>query len=251
MTRVSGYTVNATPCCGTIYGSPRYSSMNFMAWEHWTDGYRHNSLMPNDHGLRRCRCGDYFVTSEMVCVGQGDEKAGDRSLATAPYVQPKDLPQAIALAQRSEVELAARLDYWQMLNHPYRDAYRAHRQAEESAIQTEWAQRHPDRRTWWQKFRNVPEAQYKRPANSPFTFPPFQPSAQQMENMQALLVLLIPYPEPARHAEALIELHRQLRQFNEARQALKWLKYPHQRRFERVQTKLINSRHSAPVQFSF
>lgn len=251
MTRVSGYTLNAAPCCGFIYGELRYSSMNFGAWENWTDGYRRGSLMPNDQGLRRCRCGAYFLTTEMVCVGQsnGNEDRGGPSIA--PVVDAKDLPKVLEQPRTPGVELAARIEIWHLLNHPYRDLYRAHRKAEEEATRAEWEVRHPDRRTWWQKFRHVPPPEYKRPLHSPFTFPPFQPSLEQTENMRRILSLLELDSQRDRHAEALAEVHRELQQFAEARQALKLFKYQHQRTFERVMIKLINARQSAPVCFSY
>jgi hypothetical protein len=31
--------------------------MNFSAFEYWKDGWRVQSPMPNDEGLRRCKCG--------------------------------------------------------------------------------------------------------------------------------------------------------------------------------------------------
>jgi len=51
MTISKGLRVVAAPCCGARYAAPRYVSMNFMAFEYWTDGWRDGSLMPNDEGL--------------------------------------------------------------------------------------------------------------------------------------------------------------------------------------------------------
>ena len=52
MTRVAGTRVIKTPCCGTLMGTPAYSSANLMASEYWTDGYDHLSLAPYGDGLR-------------------------------------------------------------------------------------------------------------------------------------------------------------------------------------------------------
>jgi hypothetical protein len=46
--------------------------MNFMAFEYWTDGWRDGSLMPNDEGLRRCKCGQYVLVRDMVAVDTAD-----------------------------------------------------------------------------------------------------------------------------------------------------------------------------------
>jgi hypothetical protein len=37
MTRVSGTNIIKAPCCGALLATPAYSSINFMAWEYWTD----------------------------------------------------------------------------------------------------------------------------------------------------------------------------------------------------------------------
>jgi hypothetical protein len=54
MTSICGYTIRGAVCCGARYKTPRYASINLMSSAFWTDGYREQSLMPNDHGLRRC-----------------------------------------------------------------------------------------------------------------------------------------------------------------------------------------------------
>ena len=66
MTIVSGVRIVAAPCCGAHYAAPRYRSMNFMAFEYWTDGWREGSLMPNDEGLRRCTCGQFILMKETI-----------------------------------------------------------------------------------------------------------------------------------------------------------------------------------------
>jgi hypothetical protein len=62
MTIVRGVRIIAAPCCGAQYAFPRYVSMNFSAFEYWTDGWREWSLMPNDEGLRRCKCGQFVLS---------------------------------------------------------------------------------------------------------------------------------------------------------------------------------------------
>ncbi len=52
MTIIRGVRIVAAPCCGARYAVPRYVSMNFMAFEYWTDGWCDGSLMPNDQVLR-------------------------------------------------------------------------------------------------------------------------------------------------------------------------------------------------------
>jgi hypothetical protein len=61
MTRARGKIVVASPCCRTLYTRPNYTSINTMASEYWTDGRDVNSLAPSDWGLRKCKCGKFFI----------------------------------------------------------------------------------------------------------------------------------------------------------------------------------------------
>ena len=81
MTIIKGKRIVAAPCCGARYALPHYVSMNFSASEYWTDGWREHSLMPNDEGLRHCRCGRFLHISELICletVESSDLPAMDR-----------------------------------------------------------------------------------------------------------------------------------------------------------------------------
>ena len=161
MTIVSGYNLNTTPCCGAQYATPRYASMNFTAWAPWTDGDSDGGLMPGGHGLKKCQCGNFFLLGELIHIGSAE----DTDVPYAARVTPEDLPQAIATARTPAIELAARLDYLQYLNQPYRELYIAHRDAEDAATKAAWVAANPDTRTWWQRFHNVPEPKYKQTTN--------------------------------------------------------------------------------------
>ncbi len=220
--------------------------MNFMSSALWTDGYREQSLMPNDHGLRRCKCGNYFLQSELVTISEVDET--DEPLA--PRVPPEDLPTAIAQARTQAVELAARLDYWQHLNHTYRDLYRAHRAAEDAATQAAWEAANPDQRTAWQKLRNMDRRPRYQPAlERPITFPVFEASPTQRENMMALLGLIDAADEAKRPAFTRVELHRELGQFDEARQALVLVDQEDIASVCRLALQLVDQCHTAPVRY--
>jgi len=246
MTSFSGYYINGAVCCGARYSTRRYRSMNFMSSALWTDGYREQPLMPNDHGLRRCKCGNYFLQRELVTISEVDET--DEPLA--PRVPPEDLPTAIAQARTQAVELAARLDYWQHLNHAYRDLYRKHRDAEDAATQAAWEAANPDQRTAWQKLRNMDRKPRYEPAlERPITFPVFEASPTQCENMLALLGLIDTADESKRHAFTRVELHRELGQFNEARQALVLVDQEDIASVCRLAMQLIDQCHAAPVRY--
>ena len=69
MTRIAGTNIIKTPCCGNLYSTTAFASINFMASEHWTDGATENSLSQSDGGLRRCKCGGYFLSGYAERVG--------------------------------------------------------------------------------------------------------------------------------------------------------------------------------------
>lgn len=52
---------NSIQACSALLATPTYSSINFMAWEYWTDGYADGSLAQGGDGLRRCICGRCFM----------------------------------------------------------------------------------------------------------------------------------------------------------------------------------------------
>jgi hypothetical protein len=69
MTRIAGTSIIKAPCCGALYSTTAFASINFMASEHWTDGATENSLSQSDGGLRRCTCGGYFLSGYAERVG--------------------------------------------------------------------------------------------------------------------------------------------------------------------------------------
>lgn len=243
MTRIAGYYLKISPCCGATYSTPRYRSINFSAWEYWTDGYRDGSLMPGGHGLRKCKCGNFFLLSELQEIAQVEET----DVPYPEHVAPDELPQAITQARTSDIELAARLCYWEHLNHSYRERYRAHRNAEEASTKAAWDAANPDNRTWWQRLRKVSPPQYKRPKGSPFTYPTFEPTPTQRENMLALLKLL--QKQEYLDHETLAELHRELGQYEEAERELQLLTKDDQSHATCVIAQLVKEKQPVPMRF--
>jgi hypothetical protein len=245
MTSIAGYNISAAPCCGKTYRTLRYRSMNFSAREYWTDGHTEGGLMPNGYGLRKCLCGAFYLRREMVDLGEVDKS----ELDPPSPVQPEDLPNAIAKARNMHVELAARLEYWQHLNHSYREIYRAHRDAEEAANQANWALANPDHRSLWQKLRKVPAPTYVRSSSSPFTYPPFEPSRVQQDNMRALLLLLNREDKRKKHLAEIAELHRELGEFEEAAKALDEYEDIDRSKVSTLLADLVKDRETAPVRY--
>jgi hypothetical protein len=70
MTRISGYNIIGCPHCEAPYITPSYSSVNFIALESWTDGYRTHSLMPPSESMRLCTaCNEMYAISEVKPLG--------------------------------------------------------------------------------------------------------------------------------------------------------------------------------------
>ena len=114
VTRVSGVRIVAAPCCGAQYAQPHYASMNFSAREYWTDGWREASLMPNDAGLRRCRCGGFVTLGDLIYIST----PAVSDLSSIDGVPDEDLSACLAQPQSEVVELAARRQRRWCLNHP-------------------------------------------------------------------------------------------------------------------------------------
>lgn len=247
MTIVRGVRIVAAPCCGARYAAPRYVSMNFMAFEYWTDGWRDGSLMPNDEGLRHCKCGRFVLMKDLVQI----ETAETSDLPHIEYVPDELLPECIATAESEDLEVAARLEYWRHLNHPYRQKYRQHREAEEAAIKAAWEAANPDCRTWWDRLLRRKAPSYSRPPGSPFTYPAFEPSPEQLQNMQRLTAILISKATPSGcgHRLELAELYREQGLFDDAKQMIRTVDDREVNVTSKLISSLIKERQTAPTRY--
>jgi len=258
MTRIAGYRLGAAPCCGAHYRRPVYASRNFSASEYWTDGYREGSLMPNDHGLRACRCGQFFVLDELQDLGLTDQ----REVPLTARVAALDLTRAIAQATSLQVLRAARLDHWLELNHPYRVRYRAHRQSE-MAAQAQRQPMPPARPSPAApppiSLRSIPTGRPKLEVVSPappsppaapesITCPPFSPSNELLDNMRALLSL-DEAQSGVLHPLQKAELCRELGDFAQADKALQRVSVAERHGLFQVLTALVQQRQNAPMRY--
>jgi len=186
MTSIRGSKILQATCCGRCYRFPHYASVNFSAREYWTDGWRESSLMPNDEGLRRCICGRFLLVKSLVLIATVEQA----NLPQMERVSPEELPQCIAQATQIDVEIAARLEYWRHLNHPYRELYRQHRDKEEADTQARWEAERATKLSIWFGLHRRSGLVYQRPPNAPLTYPPFHPTDEQVSNMERLSELL-------------------------------------------------------------
>lgn len=242
MTRFSGYRLLGCPACETVHAVANLVSFNLMSFETWTDGQKLHSLMDYREGVRQCSsCEHVFLEREAKFMDNArtrwrndDEPyeipafllrpaneptwtwqtVRDKLSAIATWVMRGGLPAPSTVADNAGTAaapanvpfqypelypvrdsdlaslvakhaddsepliLAIRTLYWRYLNDPYRDTARR----------------------LIEKGRNPAVA--------------FTASELQIENMRALLVLLIKH----RPEDVLMraELHRELGEFKEA-----------------------------------
>ena len=247
MTIVRGVRILSAPCCGAQYAAPRYLSMNFCAFEYWTDGWREGSPMPNDEGLRRCKCGQFVLLGNMVAIETVDES----NLPHLGHVSGEMLPECISQAANENIEVAARLGYWRYLNHPYREKYRQHRDAEEAATKGAWMAANPDCRTWWDKLRRRKAPSYSRPVGSPFTYPAFEPTDEQLQNMQRLSAILEDWRKGSPKVDLLelADLYREQGQFEQAQSVIQALDDEWRGVTSQLISRLIKERQTAPMRY--
>ena len=255
MTRIAGYELIGSPCCRAIYAKARFSSVNFSSSAYWTDGRRENSLMPNDGGLRKCKCGKYFLLSDCATTGLD---AGENP-NFPQHVHECELHYSIKTASSDRVELAARRTYWMHLNDSYREKYKLHRESEDAQTELMWAlkwsKENPDKRSITRKFcdtllrRKVPSAPPAK--DTPFTFPDFEPTEIQTENMLRLVELVTSHPEKYSidYPVELAELFRELGKFNEAISLLQNISAENQDMVTGLILKMSIEKHTAPIRY--
>ena len=246
MTIIKGKRIVAAPCCGARYALPHYDSKNFSASEYWTDGWREDSLMPNDAGIRHCSCGRFLLINELIWI----ETVESSDLPSMDRVPGILLPECIAQAHSEDLAVAARLMYWRHLNHPYRLRYRLHRDMEEVATRLAWEAANPDRRTWWDKACRRKALGYRRPSDTQFTYPAYCPTDQQQENMKQLSAILHAHNavRPG-YTMALAELYRELGRFDAAAQVIESLDIRKSDVTGTLITRLIKEKETAPIRY--
>ncbi len=224
-----------------------------MANEHWTDGRAVGSLSPTDGGLRRCTCGSYFLLSQSESLelirkkepvreitrslqieawlrrksGETTTQAMERLFGVrqvtaieaiqipippvAERVSDSELPELLATNFTDhEMLIVARRRYWRCLNDGYRAVYRTHKDT------------------------------------SPETYPAYEPSTVQIDNMLRLMLMLEEIP-PSNFFE-IVELHRELGEPEKALKILSAIK-DQTNVFARISYELIAAGSSGPARY--
>lgn len=155
MTRIAGHRILRSRCCGATFAERNYSSMNYSGAEFWTDGRIFAPLVPNDDGVRRCVCGCYFLvrSTDQIAALPADSIISPPEAAQRVLDTDTGALLATGITDK-ELLIVLRRRHWRHLNNPYRVVYRQHRETEQS------------------------------------TFPTFEPTEAQRDNMSELLGLL-------------------------------------------------------------
>jgi len=213
--------------------------------------------MPNDGGLRKCKCEKYFLLSDCTTTGLD---AGENP-NFPQHVHESVLPYAIQTASSGSVELAARRTYWMYLNDSYREKYKSHREAEDAQTElmwaSEWNKENPDKRSVTRKFFDIllrRKSPSEPPAkDKPFTFPDFEPTEIQTENMLRLVELVTSHPEKysTDYPVELAELFRELGKFNESISLLQNISSENQDELTGLILKMASEKHTAPIRYRY
>ena len=145
------------------------------------------------------------------------------------------------------------------LNDSYRKKYCTHRDAEDAQTdanwENEWRRANPDDRSIFKKLIDkLRRIKHQRPPinpNRPFTFPVFQPTTEQAENMEKLIELLLNSTERL-HLEypiELAELYRELGKFDTAIKLINGIKDEDQDSFSRLLLELSIEKTTAPIRY--
>ena len=251
MTRISGHTSIASPCCKSPYKVVEYASMNFSVYAYWTDGAKDGALMPNDGGLRMCRCGTAFLLRDAIRL----EIEASPDTPFPPKPADADLPSVIQSASSAQLEATARRNYWRYLNDDYRVHYRAHREKEKEKADAQWRDDYfaclPfPHRVIHKLLRSKPPWDYPKPER-PFTVPPYKPTTEQKQNMARLLALILNEADQLGKADQLevAELYRELGQFEAAEEALGACNEDQQQVTKQVIGEQIELRSAAPIRY--
>jgi hypothetical protein len=247
MTSISGYRIIASPCCDARFSAPRYASMNYSAHEYWSDGRHVHSLAPTDGGLRRCTCGAYFLQRNAIEICRISSEENQETLPAA-QVTDEELASLLTQPLNEDVELVVRRRYWRYLNDPYRELYRAHRQAVNDAVK----ESNKGATTFWRTLGGIlpgtkpPKPALIVPPSRVFTVPPLNATELQRGNMQVLLSLLLKSEKP--DPIEIAELHRELGDYDEAQKAIEMFKEA-EHRASRLIRKLIAEKVNEPMRW--
>ena len=256
MTRTAGTSIIKAPCCGALYSTTAFASINFMASEHWTDGATENSLSQSDGGLRRCTCGGYFLSGHAERVGFIPKNAGQKQ-EQSEYSIAKifgKIGKLLIAEDKAKPQTTRKLPSQWAANEtvipPKAQSVTGLAIAEllDSKLQDKNLSIQA-RRLYWRHLNNQFRNEYREYRDiHKDSFPAYAPSAAQMDNMEQLAALLEDH-DMVDELE-LGELYREIGQPLKARAKLAKVGKDDQKLCE-MQMKLIEMGYQGPARFRY
>ena len=242
MTRVSGYSLVGTPCCGATFKRSQYASVSYYVDEYWTDGFLSGTSAVGEDGLRRCTCGKVYLMHDVIDMGQ----ISDGNVPPMINLRLEAMPKVLSQEMPPGLEIAVRRNYWWQLNHPYRIAYRLHREKVDKAAERlrEAIQKPSAMRRFKALFVEPPPGPPPSPRTGPFTVPPFKATDEQRHNMERLIELQTRRENP--DWLELAELYREMGRFDEAAMAISQFQ-KEETNISRLVLELISEREIGPM----
>jgi hypothetical protein len=249
MTSINGHSLIKAPCCVAAYTTPQYASINLTAREYWSDGHKEAALYVEDGGLRKCRCGVFYLLRDAARPVEGPAP----ETPPAQRLEPEDLPQAIQSTSKP-IELWARRLYWRHLNQGYRASYRSRMEAvgqggnrpgTGSSLRSRWTE-------LVGRVLRFKSSVHPSALAEPVSLPAYEPSAIQIANMERLIELI---QEGGHEVQApdmveVAELYRELGLFEQASGAMARSSHDCTRLHLKQITDMITEGQRAPFRYS-
>ena len=198
-----------------------------------------------------CRCGTAFLLMDAVKL---NIEAG-LEITEAEDVNPKDLPRVISNASSPRLEVMSRRNYWCHLNEAYRVEYREH-QEKKIAFERKFLRRvsYGSLLILQRAVRILRQSEPRwitAKLERPFTVPPYSPTTEQIDNMKLLLALIQSGAEEPFEADGteIVELYRELGQFDVAKEALGLCTEDYQATKKKVIAEQIDQRSNTPMRY--
>ncbi len=256
MTRIAGTNIIKAPCCGALYSTTAFASINFMASEHWTDGATENSLSQSDGGLRRCACGGYFLSGYAERVGFIPKNTGQQPEQTEYSIAKifGKIGKLLIAEDTAKPQTTRKLPSQWAANET--DLPPKAQSVTGAAIAKLLDSKPQDknlliqaRRLYWRHLNDQFRDEYRAYKEiDKDSFPAYAPSAAQMDNMEQLAALLEDH-DMVDELE-LGELYREMGQPLKARAKLAKVSEDDQKLCE-MQLSLLEKGYSGPARFRF
>jgi hypothetical protein len=256
MTRISGTNIIKAPCCGALYSTTAFASINFTASEHWTDGATENSLSQSDGGLRRCTCGSYFLSGYAERLGFIPKNNGNQQeqseysiekifgkigklLIAEDKAKPQNIRKLPSQWAANETDLPPKAQ--SITGEAIAELLDSKPQDKNLLIQA--------RRLYWRYLNNQFRDEYRAHREiHKDSFPAYAPSSAQTDNMEQLSILLEDH-DMVDELE-LGELYREMGQPLKARAKLAKVNEEDKKLCD-MQLSLIENGYSGPARFQY